>query len=189
MPVSELSYDAYRFRRLNDPDQITARPRNVAKVEPYSINTNTVRPLYQSSQPITTTAAPSKARIILNSMGNTPTNSSTSSSAGSLGGMIRHSNIRHSDFLVPNPAYSQPLSNSSSYRTPPILLSESLSHGSLHQLPIANIPSYNGCTNTLTSSTNNSQEKYRSSRKGDFHSSMVRLINRHNQILFYIYID
>ena len=49
MPSSDLSFDAYRFRRLNDQDQMTStRLRNVAKVEPYSINTNMVRPLYQS---------------------------------------------------------------------------------------------------------------------------------------------
>ncbi|CAF2819700.1 unnamed protein product [Rotaria sp. Silwood2] len=189
MPVSELSHDAYRFRRLNDQESTTIRPRNVAKVEPYSINTNAVRPLYQStSQPMTTTttittaattttsAVPLKARINLDSMGNTPTNSSTSSSAGSLGGMIRHPNVHHSDFLTPNPAYptlsSQPLSKSSSYIAPPILLSESLSHGLLHQLPSANIPSYNGRTTSLASSTNNFQRKYSSPKQGEFHSSM-----------------
>ncbi|CAF0986323.1 unnamed protein product [Rotaria sp. Silwood1] len=195
MPSSELSHDAYCFRRLNDHDSTTIRPRNVAKVEPYSINTNTVRPLYQStSQPMTmtttttttapaaittttaTVAVPLKARINFDSMGNTPTNSSTSSSAGSLGGMIRHPNVHHSDFLTPNPAYptlsSQPLSNSASYITPRMLLSESLSHGSLHQLPSANIPSYNGRTTGLTSSTNNFQQKYPSPTQGEFHSSM-----------------
>jgi len=188
MPSSELSYDAYRFRRLNHqdsapaPTSTTTRPRNIAKVEPYSMNTNTVRPLYQSLSPskptMETTGVPSKARINLNSVGNTPTNSSTSSSAGSLGSMIRHS-----DFIMPNPAYSkplsQPLSNSpSSYTTPPILLSESLSHGSLHQLPNANIPSYNGHTTTgLHSLKNNSQEKYQSYIQGDFPSSMVKIIN------------
>jgi hypothetical protein len=176
MPSSELSYDAYRFRRLNDQDSNTTRPRNIAKVEPYSMNTNLIRPLYQSSQPITeTSVVPSpKARIHLNSMGNTPTNSSTSSSAGSL---------RHSDFLIPNSAYlkphPQPLSHSSSsYTTPPILLSESLSHGSLHQLPAANIPPYNGHTTGLPSSKNHSQDKYQSSTLRDFQSSMVRIINR-----------
>lgn len=183
MPTTELSFDAYRFRRLNDQESLTnTRPRNIAKIEPYSMNINAVRPLYQSSsilQPTpeittaTTTAVPSKARINLNSIGNTPTNSSTSSSAGSLGGMIRHS-----DFLMSNSAYSnlvpQPPSNSSSYTTPPILLSESLSHGSLHQLPSANIPSYNGHTSTgMSSLKNNSQDKYQSSIQGDFHSSMV----------------
>jgi len=189
MPSSELSYDAYHFRRLNDQDQMTTtRLRNVAKVEPYSINTNMVRPLYQSSstQPISTTV-PSKARIILNSMGNTPTNSSTSSSAASLGGTIRHPNVRHSDFLVPNPAYStppppptsQPLSNSSSsYTTPPstsILLSESLSHGPTHRLANTNNTSlYNGRSTGLTSSTNNSPQKYQSSIQGDVHSGKVK---------------
>ncbi len=175
MPSSELSCDAYRFRRLNEPTSNTARPRNIAKVEPYSMNTNTVRPLYQSSQtPVETTVVPSKARINLNSMGNTPTNSSTSSSAGSLGGMIRHS-----DFLTLIPAYLKPLPqplshSSSSYTTPPILFSESLSHDSLHQLPTANIPSYNGSTNGLPSSKTNSQDKYQSSIQRDFHPSMVR---------------
>jgi hypothetical protein len=179
MPSSDLTYDPYRFRRLNDQDSITTRPRNVAKVEPYLMNTNTVRPLYQSSQPIMEpTGVTSKARINLNSVGNTPVNSSTSSSAGSLGGMIRHS-----DFLMSNSAYSkphpQPLSNSSSsYTTPPILLSESLSHGSLHQLPAANIPSYNGHITGLSSLNNNSQEKYQSVIQRDFHPSMVKIINR-----------
>jgi hypothetical protein len=182
MPSSDLSYDAYRFRRLNDQDSITTRPRNIAKVEPYLMSTNTVRLLYQSSQPIMEpTGVTSKARINLNSMGNTPVNSSTSSSAGSLGGMIRHS-----DFLMSNPTYSkppppptQPLSNSSSsYTTPPMLLSESLSHGSLHQLPAPNIPSYNGHITGLSSLNNNSQEKYQSAIQGDFHSSMVKIINR-----------
>jgi hypothetical protein len=172
MPSSELSFDAYRFRRLNNQDSGPTRPRNIAKVEPYSMNTNTMRPLYQSSQPITEpTVVPSlKARSHLNSMGNTPINSSTSSSAGSL---------RHSDFLISNSAYSkpypyphpQPTSASSSYPIPPILLSESLSHGSLHQLPAANIPSYNGHATGLPSLKNNSQDKYHSQ------SSMVRIIN------------
>jgi hypothetical protein len=176
MPKSEISYDAYRFRRLNDQNSVSTRPRNIAKVEPYSINPNTIRPLYQSPSntiPTITPAVPTKARINLNSMGNTPTNSSTSSSAGSLGGMIRHS-----DFLMPYPAYSIP----SSYPTPPILFSESLSHGSLHQLPAANMPSYNGRTTGFPF-----QQKYSSSMQGDFQSSMVRIINRlYDQIqLFY----
>jgi hypothetical protein len=188
MPSSELSYDTYRFRRLNDHDQMTTtRLRNVAKVEPYSINTNMVRPLYQSSssQP-TSTTVPSKGRIILNSMSNTPTNSSTSSSAASLGGTIHHPNVRHSDFLIPNPVYStappprssQPFSNSSSHTTPPstsILLSESLSHGSTHRLPNTNnISLSNGRSTGLTSSINNSSQKYPSSTQGDFHSSKVK---------------
>jgi len=184
MSSSDLSYDTYRFCRLNDHDSITTRPRNIAKVEPYSINTNTVRPLYQSSlQPVTMTTAvvPSKARISLNSMENTPTNSSTSSSAGSHGGRLRHSNIQHSDFLTPNPPYPtpplQPVSNSPSYITPPILLSQSLSHGSLHQLPAANSPSYNERTTGLTSSTTNFRQIYPSSTQGGSHSSMVSIIN------------
>jgi len=188
MPSSELSYDAYRFRRLNDHDPMTTatRLRNVAKVEPYSINTNMVRPLYQSSslsQPTSTTVPP-KAHAILNSTGNTPTNSSTSSSAASLGGTIRHPNIRHSDFLTPNPSYSiappphisQPLSNSSSYTTPPstsILLSESLSQGSVNRLP-SNGSLHNGRSTGLISSTNNSPPKYQSSTQGDFYSGKVK---------------
>jgi hypothetical protein len=190
MPSSELSYDAYRFRGLNDHDQMTTtRLRNVAKVEPYSINTNMVRPLYQSSQPITTTVS-SKGRNILNSMGNTPTNSSTSSSAASLGGTIRHPNVRHSDFLTPNPAYStapppshtsQPLSNSSSYTTPPstsILLSESLSQISPQQLSNTNNNSlYNPRSTALISSSPNSPQKYQSSStQGDFYSGKVKII-------------
>jgi hypothetical protein len=186
MPSSELSYDAYRFRRLNNQDQMTTtRLRNVAKVEPYSINTNMVRPLYQSSQP-TSTPVPPKSRNILNSMGNTPTNSSTSSSAASLGSTIRHPNVRQSDFLVPNPVYptappphkSQPLSNSSSYTTPPstsILLSESLSHGSKNRLLNTNNTSLsNGRSTGLISSINNSSQKYQSSTQGDFHSNKVK---------------
>lgn len=196
MPSSELSYDAYRFRRLNDHDQIsTTRQRNIAKVEPYSINTNMVRPLYQSSslsQPISTTV-PSKPRTILNSMGNTPTNSSTSSSAASLGGTIRHPNVRHSDFLVPNPAYSlappphtsQALSNSSTYTTPPstsLLLSESLSHGSSHRLPNTNttLLSNGRSTAALSSSINNSSQKYQSSTQGDFLSNKVKYSKKKN---------
>jgi len=156
MPRSEVSFDAYRFRRLNDDNSNSQRPRNIAKVEPYSINSNTIRPLYQSPPPntiTTTTTIPTKTRI--NSMGNTPTNSSTSSSNVSVGGMIRHS-----DFLTPNPTYP----------TPPILFSESLSHGPLHQLPAANI---NGRSIAMTLSTNNFQQKY-----SDFQPSMVRIINK-----------
>jgi hypothetical protein len=176
MPSSDISYDAYRFRRLNDQDPSQQRPRNIAKVEPYSMNTSAIRPLHQSSQLITEpTVVPTlKARIQLNSMGNTPTNSSTSSSAGS---------FRHSDFVIPNPAYSKPhpqptSSSSPPYPTPPILLSESFSHGSLHKLPIANIPSYNGHTTGLPSSKNNSQDKYQSSIQRDFQPGMVRIIDR-----------
>jgi len=195
MPATEVSFDAYRFRRLNDQDSLITRPRNVAKVEPYSMNINPVRPSYPSSsisQPSTETTigVPSKARINLNSMGNTPTNSSTSSSAGSLGGMIRHS-----DFLMSNSAYSnlipQPPSNSSSslYPTPPILLSESLLHGSLHQLSSANIPSYNGHTTTgMSSLKNNPQEKYQSSIQGDFYSSMVTRTNRYRKKRFFSFL-
>jgi hypothetical protein len=189
MPSSELSHDAYRFRRLNDHDQMTTtRLRNVAKVEPYSINTNMVRPLYQSSssQP-TPTTVPSKARIILNSTGNTPSNTSTSSSAASLGGTIRHPNVRHSDFLVPNPTYStpppplshtsQPLSNSSSYTVPPptsITFPESISHGSSHRLANSNnISLYNGRSTSMASSINNSHQKYRPSTKEDLYPNKV----------------
>ncbi len=177
MPLTEISVDAYRFRRLNDQDSnLPARPRNIAKVEPYSMNTNAVRPLYQSppSQLITEApAVPTKARIHLNSMGNTPTNSSTSSSAGSLGGMIHHS-----DFLTPNLSYSKPLSqpfatfSSSSYPAPPISFSDLLSHGSLHQLPAANIPAYNGHMTGMTALKN------QSSIQGDLQPSMVRLRHR-----------
>lgn len=64
---------------------VQRRPKNIAKVEPYSMNNNPTRPL-------------SQARIELNSMGNTPTNSSTSSSSAiSLGGSM----MRYSDFLLP----------------------------------------------------------------------------------------
>jgi hypothetical protein len=208
MPSSDLSFDAYRFRRLNDHDQMTStRLRNVAKVEPYSINTNMVRPLNQSllSQPTITTTpttVPSKPRIIPNSIGNTPTNSSTSSSVASLGATIRHPNVRQSDFLVPNPSYStppppprhisQPLSNSSSYTTPPstsILLSESLSHGSPHRLSNTNNSSlYNGRSPSLASSTNNSQQKYRPSIQGDIYSTKVKYINQNfSNFLYFFY--
>ena len=188
MPTSDLSYDAYRFRRLNDSDQqmsTATRLRNVAKVEPYLINTNTVRPLYPSSS-ISTTAptvppAPAKARVVLNSTGNTPTNSSTSSSAASLGNTIRHPNILHSDFLIPNPSYSaapppshtsQTLSNSSSYATPPsTLLSESLSQGSTQRLMNNNNSLHNGRSTGLI----NPPQKYQSPpTQGDFHSSKVK---------------
>ncbi|CAF4484669.1 unnamed protein product, partial [Rotaria socialis] len=188
MPSSELSYDAYRFRRLNEHDQMTrTRLRNVAKVEPYSINTNMVRPLYQSSssKPMATTImAQSQSRTALNSMGNTSTNSSTSSAA-SLSGTIRHPNVRDSDFLVPNPAYStppppqlshtcHPPSTSSSLATPlttSMLLSESLSHGSPRRLPNTSNPSlFNAHSNSLASSVNNSKQRYQSSTQPDLHS-------------------
>lgn len=201
MPSSELTYDAYRFRRLNEQDPVTGtRSRNVAKVEPYSINTNMLRPLYQlsSSSQATNTTQPSKTHNIPNSIGNTPTNSSTSSSVASLCGTIRHPNVRNSDFLMPNPAYStqptpppppppppppshtsQPLSNSSSYVTPPstsMLLSESLIHGSSRRLPSTNNNSsfYNALSNSLTSSMSNNQLKYRSPTKQDAFSTNVR---------------
>ena len=196
MPSSELSYDAYRFRRSNGNDPLTARPKNIAKVEPYSINTH--RPLYQSSatQPITvastiTVNTPSKARVTQNSMGHTPTNSSASSSAGSLAGMMRQPKILHSDFLEPNPAYSarsiplpscqttsQSLSHSSSYTAPPMRLSESLSHGSLHRLPVTHTAFYDEPAYSLTSSRQHPQEKHRSSAQGKFHSSIVRIANQ-----------
>ena len=120
------------------------------------------RPLYQPTIETTVVSQP-KARINLNSMGNTPVNSSTSSPAGSFGGGM----IRNSDFLMPIPAYSRPLSNSpSSYTTSPILPPpEPFAHGSLHQLPAAyNIPSSNGHTTNFPSSKNN------------FQSSMVRIM-------------
>ncbi|UJR20854.1 hypothetical protein I4U23_023964 [Adineta vaga] len=188
MSPSELAYDTYRMLRLNDHDSINTRTKNIAKVEPYSIHTNTVRPLYPSSstlKPITmtnttatttttTTDLPSKARISLNSIQNTPTNLSTSSS--SMSSKIRQSNNHHSDFLVPNTRFSPsspaPLSNSSSYTTPPVLLSESLSHGSLHHLPTINSSLFNGRPTGLTSSRNNSP-----SIQPDFHSSMHTLNN------------
>lgn len=218
MPSSELAYDVYRFRRLNDQEQMTStanptsRLKNVAKVEPYSINTNMVRPLYQSSPspsaslpstkiippPPSTTATKttvpplSQARTILNSMGNTPTHSSASSSAGSLNGMIRHPNVRHSDFLVPNPAYApptaapppapyvlpsashrpQPVSNSTSYATPPPpsrLLSDSLSQRSA----INNAPLYNGRSTNLSAPINDQQQKYRGPPMQEFPSAKV----------------
>lgn len=197
MPSSDLSYDTYRFRRLNDSDQQMSnatRLRNVAKVEPYLINANNVRPLYQSSSiaqsiPATTPPPPppqaqAKTRIILNSTGNTPTNSSTSSSAASLGGTIRHPNILHSDFLIPNPSYSttsqpashtsQTLSNSSSYATPPsTLLSESLSQGSIQRF--SNNTNNNLLHNGRSTGLINSSQKYQSQPvQGDFHSSKVR---------------
>ena len=193
-PSPDRSYHYYRSRLLNEQEPIMTRSKNIAKVEPYSINTNTNRPLNQpttkattttaatTTTTTTTTVAPLKARINLDSMGNTPTNSSTSSSAGSLGGMINPSHISYSDFLVPNPAYqtlpSQSLSNFSSYKTLPILLSESLSHGSLHQLPAINSSSYNLHTTGLTSSINNFQQTYPSLTQGDIRSSVVRIINR-----------
>ena len=195
MPSSELSHDAYRFRRLNGNDPTTARPKNIAKVEPYSINTH--RPLYQPSatQPITvastiTVNTPSKARAMQNSLGHTPTNSSASSSAGSLAGMMRQPKILHSDFLEPNPAYSarsiplpcrttsQSLSHSSSYTAHPMLLSESLSHGSLHRLPVTHTFFDDEPTYSLTSSRQHPQEKHRSSVQGKFHSSIVRRVNQ-----------
>ena len=197
MSPSELAYDTYRMCRLNEHDLINTRTKNIAKVEPYSINTNTVRPHYQSSsailQPVsmtnklpaitttTTTAAaaiPSMGRINLNSMENTPTNSSMNSN-------IRQPHVHHSDFLVPNPSYPKPspppLSNSSSYTTPPVLLSESLSHGSLHQLPTVASSSFNGRTAGLTSSRHNSPLM-----QADFQSSIVRSINSLFYHIFYL---
>ena len=208
MPTSDLAYDVYHFRRLNDPEPITpaTRLRNIAKVEPYSINTNMVRPLYQSSalsQP-TSTIASSKAHTIPNSTGNTPTNSSTSSSAASLGGTIRHPNIRHSDFLIPNPSYSsappppppaslhasQSLSKSSSYATPPppplstsILLSESLCQGSANRLP-SNTSLHNGRSTGLIPSTNTSPPKHQSTTQGDFYPGKVQPLFRNEHIFF-----
>lgn len=197
MPTSDLSYDAYRFRRLNDSDQQLSRLRNVAKVEPYFINTNTVRPLYPSSstsQSVPAVPPPSsKARVVLNSTGNTPTNSSTSSSAASLGNAIRHPNILHSDFLVPNPSYStaqppshtsQTLSNSSSYATPPsTLLSESLSQASPQRLMNNTNSLHNGRSTGLI----NPPQKYQSppSMQGDFHSSKVKKRKQKTKELFF----
>lgn len=172
MPSSELSSDAYRFHRSLDHDPSSARPRNVAKVEPYSFNTNMA-------------TSPSKARIILNSMGNTSSNSSTSSSAASLAGMNRQSNACQSDFLVPHPAAhlippaaapSQSLSNSS-YTTPPMLLSESLMHGSLHRLPAVENALYNEHPTGLAFSSNNAQQKYRSLTQADLRARIVRLVD------------
>lgn len=199
MPTSEITHDAYRFRRLHEQDQMAkTRLKNVAKVEPYSVNTNLVRPLYQlaASQPTTTTTtttsttstmAPSKTRTTQNNVINSLTNSSTSSAA-SLTGTIRHPNVRNSDFLVPNPTYSttvpppplhqsQPLSNSSSYITPPtsLLLSESLSHVSPQRIPHTNHTSLpNGRSTNLAATVNNFKEKYQSSTQPDFHSGKVK---------------
>lgn len=168
----ENSSDAYRIIRFNEPEPTMRRPKNIAKVEPYSMNNNAIHSLYQSpATAVSSTSSSSKARIDLNSMGNTPTNSSTStSSAVSLGGMIRHS-----DFLTPHSTYSksQPLPNSSStYITPPIPFSESFVHDSMHQHP-----SYNGHKNDLPSAISNSQDKYQASLTKDLHASMVRIIN------------
>ena len=189
MPSSEFSIDSYCFHCFNDHDSImNGRQRNAAKIGPYLINTNMVRPLYQSlsSQAITTTA-PLKSRSTLNSMGNTLTNSSTSSSIVSLGGTIRHPNIHQSDFLVPNPSYStsfpaktQPLSNSSSYATPPstsMLLSESLSQEISHRLSNTNHISLSNEHHTnLMTSKNNSPIKYPLHVRIDLHSGKVELI-------------
>ena len=225
MPSSELSYDAYRFRRLNGPDPMkssvnpTSRLKNIAKVEPYSINTNMVRPLYQpttspssSSQPSTkittpalttrstTAVVPSSSAVLsqghstLNSMGNTPTPSSTSSSsAGSLTGMIRHPNIRQSDFLVPNPTYStvppfptnlmdtfQSVSNSSNYSPAPstsMRLSESLSQDPSQSYLRHQTAFQNGRSTSLASSINEHQQKQRMLPNEDFHPNKV-IINQ-----------
>lgn len=119
MVSTEFSSDAYRFRRPNEQDSIGGiRPKNIAKVEPYQMNTNTVRPLYQSSSQ--NTAVPC---INLNSMGNTPAHSS--SSAGSLGNGM----IRSSDFIRPNPVqYSK---HQSSNPSPSNFPTEPISHRSL----------------------------------------------------------
>ncbi|CAF3541406.1 unnamed protein product [Adineta steineri] len=197
MPSSELSYDAYRFRRMNDHNQMAsttaARPKNIAKVEPYSINTNTVRPLYplSSSQligtPTTPTTIPSKTRIVLNSVGNTSSNTSASSSAGSLGGTIHHQNVRYSDFLTPNPTFStptplssshisQPQPNSSSYipnQSTSMSLSETLSHGSLQRLPNNNNTTllHNARSTNIVPSLNDPTQRFRSPTKSDLYST------------------
>ncbi|CAF1131336.1 unnamed protein product [Adineta steineri] len=190
MSSSDLSYDTYRVCRLNDHDLITPRSKNVAKVEPYSINTITNRPHYQSSSALqsipmttatTTAAVPSKTRISHNSIENVQTNLSTSSSIASHGGIIRHPNVHHSDFLMPYPIPSlQPLSNSSSYTTPSKLLSDSHSYGSLQQLPTINSSLYNGRNTDFISSKNNSPQSYSTSMQSDLHSNTNILNNNNN---------
>lgn len=159
MAVTEISPDAYRFRRLNEQDPSGIRSKNIAKVEPYQMNTSTnaIRPLYQSSSNSQTTATgvipSSKACINLNSMGNTPVNSS-SSSAGSLGNGL----IRNSDFILPNPVVqypkTQPIPPNFYPNQPSIFAMDSRPHGSL--------PS---------SSKNHFQDPYQTIPHNDFHSS------------------
>lgn len=212
MPSSELSYDSYRIHRLNDQDQIsgsspsTSRLRNVAKVEPYSINTNMVRPLYQSSvssSPLkpstkiipapaatsTTTTQAFQQRAGLNSVANPSAPASISSSAAPVSGLIRHPNVRQSDFLVPNPTYStatptqtvsqraQSLSNSSSYATPPktMTLSESLSQIE-PQRSTNNHAYYPGQSKGLVPSINDFPQKPRPlSTQADFRGNKVMI--------------
>lgn len=198
MPSSELSYDAYRFHRSNDYDPMGHnRPKNIAKVEPYSINTTNNR-----SQPATTTTAmtqnfvstppPNQARSFLNSMGTTSTNSSSSTS--SLLGMNRHANVLQSDFLVPHrahsprfvapppppvpPAISQPSYPPAQPSSPSsiLFLSESVPHSSLHSLAVANHSLSHTPTARLLSSNKNSTEKSRSLTPRDFYSHSVRTI-------------
>ena len=122
--------------------------------------------------------------------GNTPT---PSSSAGSLAGLIRHPNVRHSDFLVPNPTFSkasgpsssqhtsnraQSISNSSSYAnspSKPVLLSESLSQ-TTPQRPVTtqnNDQYYSGHSKGLVPSINDFPQKPRPLIQGDLHSNKV----------------
>jgi hypothetical protein len=125
-------FDAHRFPRTIDLDPMTIRPKNVAKVEPYSISNDAHRSAYPSpSGPINTNDSlnnSTKARIIPNSMENT----STSSSAASLAGMIRRPNALQSDFLVPNPAYFLSQSPSRSELMPSLHSSEPFTYGSLY---------------------------------------------------------
>lgn len=161
MPSSDVSHDAYRFHRSMDQDSNLLRPKNIAKVEPYSINNNTFRPLYSTGTPTQSSSMTinsnnklvsgetNKARI--SSKHNEPT--SIHISATSMPSMIRHSNVLQSDFLIPNPAFlskhsplslssasppavlvSQSLSKSSSQTAPQMLVSKSLEHGQSHQL-------------------------------------------------------
>ena len=156
-PSLDMSSDVYRFQQQDS--NVQRRPKNIAKVEPYSMNNNTTRPL-------------SQARIELNSMGNTPTNSSTSSSSAvSLGGMIRHS-----DFLLPISK------SSSSYIPPPIPFSQSFVDDSLHQYP-----SYNEQRKDLPLPISHSQDKYQSSLPKDLHASMVRIIIYEKPIIVFAF--
>lgn len=79
MPSSEVVCDSYHFRRSNEQDQVplsmnsASRLKNVAKVEPYSINTNIIRPLYQSS----TSPSPSQPSIKITSASSISTTTAT----------------------------------------------------------------------------------------------------------------
>ncbi|CAF0726602.1 unnamed protein product [Didymodactylos carnosus] len=113
--TTDLSFDAYSFRRLQDHEKHTSvispqKPysttmRNIAKVEPYNIhqqqqpqqslsksrnNTVNVRPLYNGND---------YYQKVRNN------NTSTPSALTTTYGMIK-TNVQNSDFLVPNPAFS-----------------------------------------------------------------------------------